>query len=389
MFSHTWIMSSRWSRRCSTDRMWSGALLCFLGAVGVSACVDSTPTQPASTLWEQGPALRSAAGFLVSESRMRELLSHLARDVAVALSDAELRSLVYRSLQESPFPEKKLHFRSYLRGAGVNLLNRIADHRAKLSRAVLASLDSIIDLEFYMPVRAHKEVWRGGPDLIVAANIRDHELPVAFDLTGASVPIQSAREPPATPALVLVPVETDFSNPPAAVAVSPSPAVVTPGHYLVYSAIYNIGQYEGWTAGLPEIEIHTFVETSTGFLADWECAGERRFDDFYFNQDADVFTGNVLLVSAGTVGQRRHQFQVWEDDNNYCTSSGGRPPHTTGPNADEIREWIARLLKIVEKFSSGKLFNQITAVIEAGGLSYDIAVTLNYDDFVGVVQGPI
>jgi hypothetical protein len=253
---------------------------------------------------------------------MREILRRVTHDVAVALSDPGVRSLVYSELRDSPFPENKLHFRSFLRERGARLLNRIADSRGGTRHAVLALLDSIIDLEFYMPVRAHKDAWRGGPELIVASNVRDHELPVAFDLTGAPVPIHSSEVPPVTPALVLVPVETDFSNPSPA-STSRGPYAATPGHYLVYSAIYNIGQYEGWTAGLPEIEIHTFVRNSSGVFTDLECVGERRFGDYYFNQDEDTFSGMVLLVSEAALDGRRHEFQVWEDDTRI-SGLGGR-----------------------------------------------------------------
>jgi len=78
--------------------------------------------------------------------------------------------------------------------------------------AALAAVDSLIDMEFYMPVKEHFGRWTGDSNLIVAAALRDHEIPVAFALDGSRVTLHSAHEAPPTPTLGIVPSETDFSQ---------------------------------------------------------------------------------------------------------------------------------------------------------------------------------
>lgn len=62
-----------------------------------------------------------------------------------------------------------------------------------------------------MPVLEHKQRWDGDSNVIVATALRDHEIPVAYDLQGRPVTIESAEQPPTIPTLALVRAETDFS----------------------------------------------------------------------------------------------------------------------------------------------------------------------------------
>ena len=64
----------------------------------------------------------------------------------------------------------------------------------------------------YLPVPAHRAAWRGDDNLLVATVGADHEAPVAFTLDGRRI-VLDAERPPATPVLVVVPVETDFDHP--------------------------------------------------------------------------------------------------------------------------------------------------------------------------------
>jgi hypothetical protein len=146
---------------------------------------------------------------------MTARLGALAHDVAVALQNADLRRLVFEELSASPYREHKLHFAGFVRGRGAQLLERVAAVRHRTANAVLTSLDSVADVEFYMPVPEHLAAWRGDTNLIVVAQLGDEATPVGFTLSGHPVPGLSPDIPPATPALVLVPVETDFSQQPA------------------------------------------------------------------------------------------------------------------------------------------------------------------------------
>src|SRR5436309_8816254 len=218
-----------------------------------AACSDSarTPTAPREGASDDD-VLVSRVGIRVQRSHMNALLGEITREVAVALSDPELRGQVYAALQDSPYREHKLHFNTYLRGAARPLLNAMAAARsaaagpaaaptsAQASAAVLATLDSIIDLEFYMPVPEHWTAWRGDSRLLVAGALEDHDVPIGFDLAGAPVLLRQ-EHPPDIPTLVVVRNETDFASPRALAAPrepARTPTVEPPGVYMTFSSIY-------------------------------------------------------------------------------------------------------------------------------------------------------
>ena len=103
--------------------------------------------------------------------------------------------MVYTRLHASPYPEHKVHFRTFLQGDGRGLLEAIAQRRHVLPQVVLATLDSLVDFEFYMPVKEHWRAWDGGGTLLVADDLSDDDpvLPKAFDLAGDAVAIESWR----------------------------------------------------------------------------------------------------------------------------------------------------------------------------------------------------
>lgn len=193
---------------------------------GALGCGDTAVTQPEDgnvIAVDQGPTLRSSAGLQVPETRMKSILADVTRAVAMALADQRVRTAVYDGLHASPYRENKVQFRTFLQQQGRPLLGAMAAARGRAEAGVLASLDSILDLELYMPVPEHWQVWDGGPDLIVASVLRDNgTIPRAFDLAGKEVVLQSAEDPPSTPTLGIVPVETDFSKAPPGPQPAPS-----------------------------------------------------------------------------------------------------------------------------------------------------------------------
>lgn len=131
------------------------ALAC--ATVWLTACSEApTPPQGGDASPPSiGPTLRSSAGFDVSHSRMDSLLSQLTRDVAMALASEPLRHDVFQAIQASPFRENKLHLRTFLSSDGNRLLNAV-NSSLRDSRSVSGILDSLIDLEFYMPDDQHR-----------------------------------------------------------------------------------------------------------------------------------------------------------------------------------------------------------------------------------------
>ena len=313
-------------------RGWRFAVLFFSLIAAVSGgCTDreATPTNLDEGLVARPQLAVSRGGNMADLETMKENLKPITRAVALALADEDVRTQVYRALQESRVPENKLHFRSLLASIDNRLLDE-ASTRAGISKAdYLATLDGILDLEFYMPVDEHRAVWQGGPDLLVASQIDDEpgSMPFAFDLAGDPVPIDPEIAPE-TPVLALVPVEIDYWAQDAKQSGLFVARDLDPdGIWMTFSEIAD--DFEGILMGDPEFEVHSFVRTD-GEWEDVECAGEQRSSPYYFNQDnLYAYGGDVLLIADEDVQGDSVLFMVWEDDNEPCTSYGGRPPKGT------------------------------------------------------------
>jgi hypothetical protein len=134
----------------------------------------------------------------------------VARTLAVGLADPAARATVKEALSRSTAKEGKLHFASYFQGRGGAVLNtafNLAGTRAdEFQRAVAR----IRDLEFYMPIRAHREIWVGGP-VMVGAGLDEDKPAVVFDQYGNRTTL-SQRGSTDIPLLILTPSETNFGD---------------------------------------------------------------------------------------------------------------------------------------------------------------------------------
>lgn len=181
------------------------AILCV--AALAAACSD---VQPAPTL----PAADLDAAMSASASSEQETLDQITRSLALALQDQGLRQRIKNDMRNSPQVEHKLEFRSYMHGqSGGILLAKMAKETGMSREDLLALVARVRPLEMYFPVDAHREAWTGGADLQVLGHLNASGDPTAaFSLTGASVPVPG-KVAPATPTLVIVQRETDFSEP--------------------------------------------------------------------------------------------------------------------------------------------------------------------------------
>jgi hypothetical protein len=319
--------------------------------VSLSSC-DKHPVQagPQKEVAAVGhPSLRTAGGLILDIAKVQRVYNDLTRDVALALQDPTVRSVVYRALHASPYPEHKLHFRSFLSGDGRPVRARLAAVRHVAPEGLFGTLDSLVDLEFYMPVKEHWTRWDGSANLLVVNDLSDDDdvLPALFDLAGNSVGPVSEHVPPTTPTLSLVPVETDFSTPPA---IPPRAQQVAtdagPGVYMTYSNINDL--HEPWPSGAPEIEVHAFVRNPAGNFVDVQCAGEHQADPFRFDQNDPLWSSSdsaaVEVVPEGGVGTNPIEISLWEDDDTACDPGSGRPPITIQSNRDQFTSWGPRLV---------------------------------------------
>jgi hypothetical protein len=111
-------------------------------------------------------------------------MDRLARRLARALADPAFRARLKAELDRSPFVEHKLQLQSFLRASDGQILKEVARLSGAAETTVQTEIDEAIPLEIYFPVRAHRDAWSGGPELLVASAREDREAPVAYDIGG-------------------------------------------------------------------------------------------------------------------------------------------------------------------------------------------------------------
>ncbi|HZI21463.1 MAG TPA: hypothetical protein VFD76_03075 [Gemmatimonadales bacterium] len=308
----------------SAHRSRCAALALLAGAL---ACSDRQPgTGPA-------PGAPRPAAPLASSGTAAAPPEALARALALALGDPAFRAHVKAQLDRSPYREHKLPFQRFLGADGGFALTALARGAGRGVSDLTSEADRAIPLEMYLPVPAHRRDWKGGSDVLVATALADHDVPVAFDVTG-NRRLLDPEHPPTTPVIAVVPVETDFSTKPSPLVVcidycggggsGSAPPPPTPGLYMTKA--HFVDDFEGWLKGSPEFEVHILGQKGqTDSLTDYQCAGEKQPAPYYFDQNGLDWSGTVMLFSrtqldaynAAHPGQNVRVFVV-EDDDTAC-----------------------------------------------------------------------
>ena len=300
------------------NRSCTAAALLFL-----AACSDRTMITPPSESQATQPISPSA-----------HLPIDLAKAVAKGLKNPAFRAYLKAQLDASPYREHKLQFETFLAANSGRALREIATENGTTKDALAARAKGAIALEVYIPVPAHRAAWNGDENILVATALTDDEPPVAFDAQGREQ-ILDPKAPPATPVLAVVPVETDFSRPPARIIAcivdcnggtgsSQPPPPPSPGLYMTKSHFTQ--DFEGWLKGSPEFEVHILGQKGqTDSLIDYQCAGEHAGGPYAFDQNALDWSGNVLLFSKTQLDQynaahpdKNVRVFVVEDDDTAC-----------------------------------------------------------------------
>jgi hypothetical protein len=305
-------------------------LTLMLGAV---ACADHGQGPTSENLGSQ-PEQRKAP---VDPGDRRASAEALARALALSLRDPQLRAQLKADLDASPIREHKLHFQRYLTVGATAALSRVALASGVASATLQAAATRAGGLELYLPVPAHRTAWSGDENVLVATAQKDHDPPVAFDLQGRRQ-VLSPDQPPVTPVLALVPVETDFDAPvrTAEIVICPNGVGVGiqcgggggsgPSSGLWMRAASFTQTFEGWLKGSPEFETHILGQAGTSdSLTDYQCAGEKQIAPYYYDQNATTWTGNVLLFSQAQINAYKTahpanslRIVVVEDDDTAC-----------------------------------------------------------------------
>jgi hypothetical protein len=381
-------------------------------AAAIAACEPTMPT--AGNEGAPGPAAVSPAS---PRSVENAAMDRLARRLARALTDSAFRAFLKTELDRSPFAEHKLHLQSFLHGSDRRALKEVARLSASPDSDVETDAKDAMPLEIYFPVAAHRAEWTGGSHLLVASAREDHDAPVAYDALGRRR-VLSAEEPPATPVLAVVPVETDFAHPtgPGAEAECTTcvdggggGGTVTPtGLFMTYA--HFVQDFEGWFKGSPEYEIHILGQSGTSdSLKDYQCAGEPAGGYYRFDQNSLDWSGSVLLFSQTQLNNYKaahpnQNFRIvaLEDDDTGCAIKFDANRfknliatlQTAYPNLTGGKDTSSTLVKYVKRANAlQKILSAAYSFITTqddliGNAIEDVVVGLSYPGANWIVKGP-
>ena len=94
----------------------------------------------------------------------------VARGIAMALADEDMRALVLDAMRQSPFTEHKLGFQEFAASPeGTTLLYRAAQALGVEHGQFTSLVEELPPLDFYLPNPTERQSWRATPDLLVAA----------------------------------------------------------------------------------------------------------------------------------------------------------------------------------------------------------------------------
>src|SRR5436309_11333049 len=306
------------------------------GAVVATLACSDRPTTSAPPPTPRTPGALASRTAQQLQAKSEALAQHLAR----ALAHPHFRAYVKAQLDGSPFREHKLHFQRFLAADGALARDEVARQTGVSAAEVDREAGAAIPLEMYLPVPEHRRTWTGDANVLVATAIADHDVPVAFDVHG-NRQLLDPEQPPSTPVIAVVPVETDFSAAPDIIGCFscggffpwpplPPPPPPVPGLYMTQA--HFVDDFEGWLKGGPEFEVHILGQKGqTDSLTDYQCAGEKQPAPYYFDQNSLDWSGSVLLFSkvqldaynAAHPGQNIRVFVV-EDDDTACQIKADR-----------------------------------------------------------------
>lgn len=318
------------------------------GLMLLTACSERPPAVSTAP-----PADTSGGPAATPSGPQDQRPDRLAFLFARALGNADFRAYLKAQLDASQFPEHKLQLQMFLAASGGRALQALAAQNGLREDDVEREAAAAIPLEIYLPVPAHRDAWPGDENLLVATALADHDAPVAFDTRGRRSML-SPNQPPATPVIAMVPVETDFRSPARVKCLEDCAgtgggtgggSTVAPGLYMTKAHFDD--DYEGWLKGKPEYEVHILGQAASGGenLDDYQCAGQEAGGPYAFDQNSKDWSGDVLLFSQTQIdnyksahpGQGLRVFAL-EDDDTACSIK-----------TDEDR--LARLLAEVDSAS--------------------------------------
>ncbi|HQR17431.1 MAG TPA: hypothetical protein PK948_03620 [Gemmatimonadales bacterium] len=387
------------------------ALALLAAAVG---CADHDPSPPIGGPAEvAGP---EAGPPLPGDAPEARRLERQARRLARALDDPAFRQYLRAQLAESPVIEHKLQFQRFLVRDGRRALGAMARADGEAEASISADANEGIAAEVYFPVPGQLERWSGGPDLLVATALGDHDAPVAFDTRGRRV-LLDPKSPPATPVLALVPQESDFDRPGPPVGVicevdcsggggggtagggSGGPSGTPPSQSLYLTRAQFVDTFEGWLKGNPEFELHVLgpvSSTDSATMVSFQCVGEHAPSGYQWDMNgtnwsssagAKVFTQAQMDAMSLTFPGKSYLILALEDDDTACEIKAKEDRFGTALEAlkNAYQGYIG--VKDVKVLTPGGIIRVIVAAKSGASLITAIANLIKTnDDLIGIAM---
>ncbi len=366
-----------------SSNLFAGGIPLALAVAVFAACADSSPEPPLLT--EVEPA--ASATLQTSEPPHYEL----ARRVALSLRDPSTRAGLRAAMGTSPVKEGKLHLQTYLTGGGEGLLSGMTPADAVRGAELSALLARLGGLEVYFPIAEHRARWSGGTDLIVASQMEEDEVPYGVDLDGRPVTLSLASAPH-RPTLAIVPTES-FDGVGRALTrdlggfTGSGPALApdaTTWTGLWINEVHVGHDYESWTRGSPEFEMH-LEKASGGERSTITCADEDlSVEPYRWDMDDEDYTDPFLLAQESEIPlETKLVVHMWEDDDGRCVLKTLDGKDYVKLVTDYLRA-ISDIYEAIEykRFLNGRFVLALRRAIIAGR-----ALILGNDDFVGVAAG--
>lgn len=128
-------------------------------------------------------------------------IQHLARGIALAFADRDLRHLLLVDMRDSPFPEFTIHLASYLNSDRGRVISEAAASALGMPRErFLLLLESLPTLEILVPLPFDRVTWTGAANIVVvgfAGTLREaapQGFLTGYDANGDAVAVPIAQQ---------------------------------------------------------------------------------------------------------------------------------------------------------------------------------------------------
>jgi hypothetical protein len=172
-----------------------GMIVALLAVAGVAACSDgAAPLAPVSAAPETGPAVAART---------------VARGIALALANPEIRADVRDAMRASLYTDHKLELREFTATpAGERLLQAASQALGTSQSEFSAALASLPAMDFYAPFRTHRQTWKATDDIVVTYSGSDEFSSLSgFATDGKQLSFNVRTGTPSRPLLVIHPAE--------------------------------------------------------------------------------------------------------------------------------------------------------------------------------------